>query len=54
MMRRIITVATYKANARDTFITAMDMRELAEAMSGIAHYKGLPERPLEEGDTAID
>ena len=53
MLRRIITVATYKANARDTFLAAMDMRELAEAMSGIAHYEGLPERPLEQGDTCV-
>jgi hypothetical protein len=51
MPKRVITTATYSADARDTFQAALDPQELQEAMKGIAVYDGLPDHPMREGDT---
>lgn len=51
MARRVITTATYRGKAHDIFLEALDFGEMSDAMSGLAHYEGLPERPAKEGET---
>jgi len=53
MPKRAITTATYIGNAHDIFLEALNFSEMAEAMSGIAEYAGLPDKPAKQGETVI-
>lgn len=47
----IIVEATYEANADRVFEDALDLAEMQEAMRGLAVYEGLPDGPVQQGDT---
>lgn len=50
-MKRIVTVcAIYPENADTLFARARDLREVKQAMAGLARYDGLPDRVIEQGD----
>lgn len=51
MAKRVITTATYQGNAHDIFLEALDFGAMCDAMSGLAHYEGLPRRRAQEGET---
>lgn len=51
MPRRVITTAVYLADARETFLAALDFREMSAAMKGLSEYEGLPDGPVKEGET---
>ncbi|MEO1015869.1 MAG: hypothetical protein AAFX08_11845 [Pseudomonadota bacterium] len=51
-MAALVTVtADYKDDADDLFASALDFREMTDAMKGIAVYEGGPDGPVAEGMT---
>jgi hypothetical protein len=51
MIYTIIVEATYPTDANSTFESALDVSEMQEAMRGLAVYKGLPDKPIKQGET---
>ena len=51
MPKRVVVTAKYKGDAPAIFRSALDFRELQDAMTGLAEYEGLPEEPVREGET---
>ncbi|WP_179380119.1 hypothetical protein [Jannaschia marina] len=50
MLRTVIVEAWYPRDPDALFAELCDLAEMKEAMARIAHYEGLPERPVKEGD----
>lgn len=53
MPRHLIVTATYPSDADQTFALACTFDELADAMKGLARYKGLPDGPARHGETYV-
>jgi len=51
MARRIITIATYKGDAREIFLRALEPAEAETASKGYTSFSGMPDHPLREGET---
>ncbi|MGB0908652.1 MAG: hypothetical protein ACPGVT_14280 [Maricaulaceae bacterium] len=51
MPRRILITAHYQADAQQTFLAALNPLEMAEAMTGLARYDGLPDHLAKTGET---